>query len=128
MGLPVRPIGQGTAGGHEWERFIRRAFELGLESVSVWRYGTANGEVWPTLRAMPPAQPAAPQPTPTAEPPTPVPTATEPAPAVAAEPPTTPAVEIPAPPAANEPVAPPAPTVVSEAILGAAKSCVAAGG
>jgi len=128
MGLPVRPIGQGAAGGQEWERFIRRAYELGLESVSVWRYGTANAEVWPTLRAMPPAQPAPPQPTPTAEPATPAPTATEPAPAVSVEPPTTPAVEVPAAPGADEAVAPPAPTVMSEAVLGAAKSCVAAGG
>jgi hypothetical protein len=128
MGLPVRPIGQGTAGGQEWGRFIRRAFDLGLESVSVWRYGTANGEVWPTLRSMPPAQPAPPQPAATSEPAPPAPTATEPAPAVSTEPPMTPAVAAPAAPGANEAVAPASPTVVGEAVLGAAKSCVAAGG
>jgi hypothetical protein len=134
LGRPVRPIGQGTAGGQEWERFIRRSYELGLESVSVWRYGTTNGEAWPTLRAMPPAQPAPPQPTPTPEPPAPTATPADPAPAstpeqvASTEPASTPAVEAPAENAADEAVAPPPPTVTSEAMFHAAKSCVTGGG
>ena len=62
FGLPVRPIGQGTAGGSDWQRFVNQAYALGMDSVSVWRYGTTHHEVWPTLRAMAPSQtsPAAP--------------------------------------------------------------------
>jgi hypothetical protein len=86
FGLPIRPIGQGTAGGAEWERFVRRAYALGMESVSVWRYGTANGEVWPTLQAMAPAQPPTPTPVPATEAPTPTEMpAQEPSPAASPE-------------------------------------------
>jgi hypothetical protein len=58
FGLPIRPIGQGTAGGADWQRFVQYAYNLGMDSVSVWRYGTTHPEVWPTLHAMAPAQPA----------------------------------------------------------------------
>jgi hypothetical protein len=56
-GLPIRPIGQGTAPGVEWARFIQHAYWLQMDSVSVWRFGTAHGEVWPTLSGLAPAQP-----------------------------------------------------------------------
>jgi hypothetical protein len=84
FGLPVLPIGQGAANGAAWQRFVSHAFELGMPSVSVWRYGTTHEEVWGTLSAMPPAQPAPPPtPEPTLEP-TPQPTP-EPAPQVIVE-------------------------------------------
>jgi hypothetical protein len=55
--LPIRPIGQGAASGAEWDRFIRHAFWLQMDSVSVWRFGTAHGEVWPTILGLAPVQP-----------------------------------------------------------------------
>jgi hypothetical protein len=61
FGLPVRPIGQGAASREEWQRFVSHAFKLGMEGVSVWRYGTATSGVWPVLNDMAPqvkAQPA----------------------------------------------------------------------
>lgn len=61
FGLPIRPIGQGTAGAGDWQRFIHHAYQLGMDSVSVWRYGTTNNEIWETLGRMQPPQPAAPQ-------------------------------------------------------------------
>lgn len=64
FGLPVRPIGQGAASGPEWERFVRHAYTLNMDSVSVWRYGTAHQEVWPTLGALAPAVPVVEQPEP----------------------------------------------------------------
>ena len=57
LGKTIRPIGQGAANGPEWERFIRHAFSLQMDSVSVWRYGTASGEVWPALQANAPTRP-----------------------------------------------------------------------
>ena len=54
-------FGQGTAGAGDWQRFVHHAYQLGMDSVSVWRYGTTNSEVWPTLHRMAPPQPAAPQ-------------------------------------------------------------------
>jgi hypothetical protein len=74
FGLPIQPIGQGTAGGAEWGRFVNHAYALGMESVSVWRYGTANAEVWPTLQALAPAQPPTPVPATETPPPTETPT------------------------------------------------------
>jgi hypothetical protein len=72
-GRPIRPIGEGTAPGAEWARFIGHAYWLQMDSVSVWRFGTAHAEVWPALLGMPPVQPApisaAPEPAaPTAQP------------------------------------------------------------
>jgi len=61
FGLPIRPIGQGTAGAGDWQRFVHHAYQLGMDSVSVWRYGTTHPEVWPTLLRMAPPQPATPQ-------------------------------------------------------------------
>jgi hypothetical protein len=59
FGLPIRPLGQGAANGHEWDRFVRHAYNLQIDSVGVWRYGTTDHEVWPTLQMLPPPQPAA---------------------------------------------------------------------
>jgi hypothetical protein len=67
FGLPIRPIGQGTAGAVEWQRFVNHAYALQMDCVSVWRYGTASSEVWPTLQTMAPAQPVA-APSPEAQP------------------------------------------------------------
>src|SRR5690606_32249785 len=57
LGRAIKPIGQGTASAGEWERFVRHAYSLQMESVSVWRYGTASGDVWPTLNALAPTLP-----------------------------------------------------------------------
>ncbi len=54
LGLPIRPIGQGAADGAEWQRFIAHAYSRQMDSVSVWRFGTASDDVWPTLHAMAP--------------------------------------------------------------------------
>lgn len=53
--LPVRPVGQGNADRDSWSRFVSHAFGLGMDSVSVWRYGTSNPDVWPLLQDMRPA-------------------------------------------------------------------------
>ena len=90
FGLPIHPIGGGAARLGEWQRFVSHAYSLGMPSVSVWRYGTAVGNLLPTLQGMP-----APQPAVAAEPPAAA------APAVA--PPSTP--EPPAPAAVTEPTA-----------------------
>ena len=68
LGRVIRPIGQGTANAAEWERFVRHAYSLEMDSVSVWRYGTASGDVWPTLAALAPVPPAPPAPLAVAEP------------------------------------------------------------
>jgi hypothetical protein len=78
FGLPVHPIGGGAARLDEWHRFVSHAYSLGMPAVSVWRYGTAVGGLWPALQSMPAPQPA-PAPTP------------EPTPAVVAPPPAQPA-------------------------------------
>lgn len=54
-GVPIWPAGQGTSMRDDsWARFVKKSYELGMESVSVWRYGVANGAVWPLLRNMAP--------------------------------------------------------------------------
>lgn len=60
LGKVIRPIGQGAAGRAEWDRFIRHAYSLQMDAVSVWRYGTASGEVWGALQALPPVAPQPP--------------------------------------------------------------------
>jgi hypothetical protein len=55
-GLPIRPIGQGAASGHEWERFVGHSYYRGMDAVSVWRHGVSNPEVWPVLKHMAPRQ------------------------------------------------------------------------
>ncbi len=49
-GLPIRPVGQGAADLTAWGRFVRHAFSLGMNGVSVWRYGTSDQSLWPFLR------------------------------------------------------------------------------
>ncbi|HEX5370332.1 MAG TPA: hypothetical protein VFY10_13030 [Dehalococcoidia bacterium] len=93
FGLPIRPIGQGAAGGPEWQRFVEHAYSLQMESVSVWRFGTASPDVWPTLASMAPQQPPPPAPA------TPAPVAAIPGPAdqpVSSEAPSPPARPSPA--------------------------------
>jgi hypothetical protein len=43
--LPIRPIGSGKADRGSWERFVNHAYSLGMETVSIWRYGTCNPDV-----------------------------------------------------------------------------------
>jgi hypothetical protein len=59
-GLPIRPIGQGTGSLDSWRRFVDHSRRLGMDSVSVWRYGVATDGVWPLLKEMRPQQPPAP--------------------------------------------------------------------
>jgi hypothetical protein len=62
---PIRPVGQGAADPGDWQRFVSHANSLGMETVSVWRYGTAKSDIWPVLRDMTPADPVeAPPPAP----------------------------------------------------------------
>jgi hypothetical protein len=56
-GRPVRPIGQGIASTEEWKRFVGHAYHLGMDAVSVWRFGKCTPEVWPLLKDMSPRQP-----------------------------------------------------------------------
>jgi hypothetical protein len=93
LGLPIRPVGQGAAGYSDWERFIHHAYWLQMDSVSVWRYGTANGEMWPALQDLAPVQPAP------VQPPAAQPAPGQPAPAAAAPAVAEPAAEVPAAPA-----------------------------
>jgi hypothetical protein len=46
---PVVPIGQGDASAEDWTRFLYFADQHSLTSVSVWRYGTADGSIWSVL-------------------------------------------------------------------------------
>jgi hypothetical protein len=59
-GLPISPIGYGDASSDDWQRFVTRAFELQMDTVSVWRFGTAQPDVMPMLQNMKPKQPKAP--------------------------------------------------------------------
>ncbi|MBI2911446.1 MAG: LysM peptidoglycan-binding domain-containing protein, partial [Chloroflexi bacterium] len=52
--LPILPIGQGGSTGAHWTSFVGRAFDHGMEAVSVWRYGVTKPEVWQFLRENPP--------------------------------------------------------------------------
>lgn len=50
-GLPIQPIGQGSASGDgAWQRFVDRAFQLGMGAVGVWRYGVTGSDVWQLLK------------------------------------------------------------------------------
>ena len=57
--LPLWPVGQGSADVLAWQRFVRHAYQLGMDAISVWRYGTSDTRVWPLLRDMKPRQGAA---------------------------------------------------------------------
>jgi hypothetical protein len=56
FGLPIRPIGPGAASRDEWSRFVGKAFSLGMNSVSVWRYGTSEPGVWDVLKQKAPPE------------------------------------------------------------------------
>jgi hypothetical protein len=61
FGLPIRPIALSST--HPWEvqRFVEHAYTLGMDAVSVWRYGVSHPDVWPLLRDLAPraTEPAA---------------------------------------------------------------------
>lgn len=87
-GLPIRPIAPGSAEPEPLRRFVEHAFQLGMEAVSVWRYGVSRPDVWPLLRELAPRPPeavAAPAPPPA--PPEPIVVAQEPEALSTAEPP-----------------------------------------
>jgi hypothetical protein len=52
--IPVKPVGSGSQGFADWDRFVHHAQSLGMSAVSVWRYGTANPGVWDVLNAQKP--------------------------------------------------------------------------
>ena len=65
-GLSIHPAGQGASTDDAWVRFLTHVYQLGMGSVSVWRYGVTNTNVWPLLRANPPGtEVLVPTPTPT---------------------------------------------------------------
>lgn len=54
-GLPIWPAGEGSPrNGDAWVNFVSHANGLGMRSVSVWRYGTADQRVWRLLKEMGP--------------------------------------------------------------------------
>lgn len=54
-GLPVHPIGDGTAmASSGWREFVDSSFGAQADSVSVWRFGVADPAIWSLLREMPP--------------------------------------------------------------------------
>ena len=62
FGLPIRPIGVGSTDTHSWRRFIQHAYALGMDMVSVWRYGVSHPDLWPLLQEMAPRLPEAVEP------------------------------------------------------------------
>ncbi len=53
--LRFHPIGDGTiGGGDEWAEFLEQSFAYEAESVSVWRFGVVDDDVWQLLRDTPP--------------------------------------------------------------------------
>jgi len=56
--LPIYPVGQGASSYDAWVRFMTRVAQLKMGAVSVWRYGVANQQIWPLLRANPPSSPS----------------------------------------------------------------------
>lgn len=61
FGKPIRPVGQGASSSNDWRRFVSHSQELGMDAVSIWRYGTATPEIFPLLKEMKPKQPPAPR-------------------------------------------------------------------
>ncbi len=59
FGLPIHPIGDGTAGSNDgWPGFLDESFALLSDSVSVWRFGEAESGVLRLLRDTPPRRPS----------------------------------------------------------------------
>jgi hypothetical protein len=55
FGLPLHPIGDGTAGSlAAWGEFINQSYGEEAETVSVWRFGVADPGVWRLLKNTPP--------------------------------------------------------------------------
>ncbi|MBX7111526.1 MAG: LysM peptidoglycan-binding domain-containing protein [Dehalococcoidia bacterium] len=54
-GLPVHPIGDGTAtASNGWREFVDASYGAAAESISVWRFGVADPAIWPLLRELAP--------------------------------------------------------------------------
>jgi hypothetical protein len=49
FGLPVEPIGEAAAGADQWRRFLAQSQSAGQKTVSIWRYGSADPEIWTVL-------------------------------------------------------------------------------
>src|SRR5262249_21376134 len=62
------------------QRFIAHAYWRQMDSVSVWRYGTASNEIWDPLATMAPAPPPPPAPPVAPPPPSPAPEVAPPPP------------------------------------------------
>jgi LysM repeat protein len=54
-GLPIHPIGDGTAAAlNGWREFVDSSFRAHADSISVWRFGVADPGIWPLLRELAP--------------------------------------------------------------------------
>jgi hypothetical protein len=53
----VQPAGQGASNSDAWSRFVARARDLGLETVSAWRYGVTDQGIWRLLSGLEPLPP-----------------------------------------------------------------------
>jgi len=54
-GLPIWPAGDGASRSDDaWSRFVSHAYDLGMGSVSVWRYGVTDERIWRLLKEMQP--------------------------------------------------------------------------
>jgi len=55
LGLPIHPIGDGTAPTREaWSEFIDESYASEAQSVSVWRFGVVDEAIWKVLKETPP--------------------------------------------------------------------------
>lgn len=60
-GLPILPAGQGASRDMAaWREFMDQASALGMKTLSVWRYGVTDIEVWRLLSGLGPLPPLAP--------------------------------------------------------------------
>jgi hypothetical protein len=50
FGLPVEPVGEAAGTADQWLRFLARSKSVGHKGVSVWRYGSADPEIWTVLK------------------------------------------------------------------------------
>ncbi|MGE3413095.1 MAG: LysM peptidoglycan-binding domain-containing protein [Dehalococcoidia bacterium] len=54
-GLPIHPIGDGTAvASNGWREFVDSSFGARADAVSVWRFGVADPAIWPLLGELAP--------------------------------------------------------------------------
>jgi len=55
FGRPIHPIGDGLAESLDvWRDFIDESYSNEADTVSVWRYGVVEADLWPLLRDTPP--------------------------------------------------------------------------